>query len=74
MVPVRVCDRCYHDIGGVGSAERESSISSVHVQSYEVAAGHSADKSKLSDRKRERRSVVVDELASRIHSTVIVHN
>jgi hypothetical protein len=76
MVPVRVCDRCYNDIGGVPSAESSLSESFAgKVRTHSSGLGDDLrDSSKVQGRNRERRSVVVDDLASRIHSTVVVQN
>lgn len=76
IVPVRVCDRCYNDIGGVPSAERPSTEGAVgQIPDHSIDLGNdSRDAIKIEGHKRERRSAVVDDLASRIHSTVIVQN
>ena len=60
-VPVRVCDRCYNDIGGVLTGEHEGAIDD---------AG--APERIRRQRQRARRSLVVDELAERIQATVAV--
>jgi len=59
-IPVRVCDRCYNNIGGV-----RPNMQQAHRDSWTMRKGETQP-----ERQRERRSFVVDELASRIHSTV----
>lgn len=72
-VPVRVCDRCYNDLGGVltGTLARTSSFmeekeraGSSGAQDYSGAPAQ-----KRPERQRERRSVVVDDLARRIQGS-----
>ena len=60
--PVRVCDRCYHDIDGIASSLVEEDLFSVN-EGTETSARTVSEKPV---RTRERRSFVVDELASRI--------
>lgn len=67
-VPVRVCDRCYNDIGGIltGSLSTTNSF---------VAEGGLASKTSQDfhrpERQRGRRSTVVDDLASRIQESAL---
>jgi hypothetical protein len=56
-VNVRVCDRCYHDISGASAAAKHASISDAVPVS--MVEGQRV-------RQRERRSPVVDDLASRV--------
>lgn len=59
----RVCDRCYHDMGG---AMTSSFVSSNGEESNgEMGPVRSAKP----ERRRKRRSAVVDELASRVQSS-----
>jgi len=82
-VSVRVCDRCYNDqsgalVGRKGNALASSFLEERSVAESDARTTRSASLLKTPDqdgeeqpeRQRERRSVVVDELASRIHSTV----
>ena len=68
-VPVRVCDRCYNDIGGMSTTPEAMTDSFL---SSSVVVDKARDASNLDgtkpERQRERRSAVVDELASRVHS------
>lgn len=75
-VPVRVCDRCYNDIGGALSGLGwTNSLTEETREDLSVEIEYSnQEKTRLQERKRERRSLVVDDLASRIHSAVVVHN
>lgn len=75
----RVCDRCYNDLGGAGvpPLSRTSTNATETMDEFDKRSDFSSRKGKEShqqERIRERRSLVVDELASRIHSTVAVHN
>jgi len=96
-LPVRVCDRCYNDIGGVLTGQTGTALTSSFIASESqemkcveidqfatsgsakssspLSAAPTHDESEAepekSERQRERRSLVVDELASRIHSSVI---
>jgi Lipase (class 3)/FYVE zinc finger len=71
MIPVRVCDRCYHDMGG--SMLMENSIDSCDLESLADSKAVKHDTS-IVDHQKNRRSAVVDELASSIHSSVTVFN
>ena len=70
--PARVCDRCYNDIGGVftgigmTSSFLEDSLGESHVSMKHCDKEEDCQP----ERQRERRSLVVDDLASRIQSTV----
>jgi hypothetical protein len=72
-VSTRVCDRCYNtnSLGLTSSftadANQTSGIGSLVVDSS-VTSGKVEEKP---ERERERRSAVVDELASRIHSKLL---
>lgn len=71
-VPVRVCDRCYNDYAGVLAGDSVGGLTSSYMEdgsSQKVQSGVSNGSSQP-ERRRERRSHVVDELASRIQSTV----
>jgi hypothetical protein len=78
-VPVRVCDRCYNDQSGALTGRSGNSLASSfinemisaesNVTSKEAAGSVKDGEKKQPERQRERRSAVVDELASRIHST-----
>lgn len=82
---VRVCDRCYNDQSGVLTGRTGNSLASSFIEeatttsddseSQRVARSTTSEKDgdgteEQPERQRDRRSVVVDELASRIHSTV----
>lgn len=73
MVPVRVCDRCYNDIGGV-AVPSPVETKSVPNECDSAIGEFSQKESSIQKHRRERRSLVVDDLASRIHSTVVVNN
>ena len=76
MVPVRVCDRCYNDIGGAAMPSSTGTIS-ITTEPTECAGEihqYAQQESTIQKRRRERRSMVVDDLASRIHSSVVVNN
>ena len=70
---VRVCDRCYHDIDGVLTGF--GMTTSFLLERLPLETANLRQYSQCDDcqpeRQRERRSLVVDDLASRIHSTVI---
>ena len=96
-VSVRVCDRCYHDQGGVSMRNLGNSLASSFIEvpnqdeTGRVRSGEPEHNGTLKvsldpntpnptatdgsderpERQRDRRSLVVDELASCIHSTVI---
>mmetsp|Transcript_30565 Transcript_30565/g.34860 ORF Transcript_30565/g.34860 Transcript_30565/m.34860 type:complete len:424 (+) Transcript_30565:1-1272(+) len=79
IAPVRVCDRCYHDMSGeISSIMRASFMQdweSVSLQNKScLIKDSSKTKSKPRERKRDRRSLIVDDLASRVNSTVVVHH
>lgn len=73
-IPNRVCDRCYNDIGGIltGSGMTCSFLVEESVLDEPIIMKQSIKKGEdcQPERQRERRSLVVDDLASRIHSTV----
>ena len=73
-IPTRVCDRCYHDIGCIltGSGMTSSFLVEERVSDEPFVMKQSKNKGAdgQPERQRERRSLVVDDLASRIHSTV----
>lgn len=69
-VPVRVCDRCYNDIGGF--TDTRSMNSSFVEESVGNSNGKKAQEAvKRPERQRERRSTVVDDLASRIQKSAL---
>jgi hypothetical protein len=71
-VPVRVCDRCYNDIDGVlTSPPVDNAGSSKHQRSTRNHDEPQQDNIFYDkpERRRERRSAVVDELASRIQAS-----
>jgi hypothetical protein len=86
-VAVRVCDRCYNDMGGhsVASSSLTSSFLAVDEDEYHsrdevsspgrlgVASGKDIEIriEERPERKREKRSLIVDELASRMHSSTL---
>lgn len=87
-VPVRVCDRCYHDMGGhsVASSSLTSSFLAIDEdENHSRDDGSSPGRPTLSgpdtyietkhderpERKREKRSLIVDELASRMRSSAL---
>jgi len=59
-VPVRVCDRCYNDIGGT--------LTKQAAAKYASFSEGTAPEDKP-ERQRERRSAIVDELASRVQTS-----
>jgi hypothetical protein len=75
-VPSRVCDRCYHDIDGMLTSpigltssfvgEDNHSLNRVPARSASSAAPAGGDDKP--ERQRDRRSAVVDELASRVQA------
>lgn len=89
-VPVRVCDRCYHDMGGhsVASSSLTSSFLAIDEdENHSRDDGSSPGRPTLTvsgqdtgletkqeerpERKREKRSLIVDELASRMRSSAL---
>jgi hypothetical protein len=87
-VPVRVCDRCYNDLGGhsVASSSMTSSFLAVDEDMHpfrDSSPGRQAcdpmmtteremkEAEERPERKREKRSLVVDDLASRIRSSAL---
>jgi len=76
-VPVRVCDRCYNGImGGVSATSTSQRIAALPTDRFErplyndsMTAAHQ-EKIKP-ERRREKRSVVVDDLVSRMHSSAL---
>lgn len=82
-VSVRVCDRCYNDQSGTLTGRGPSSLASSFIDEGDATfnspeltktgrpkAEKDGDGADQPERQRDRRSLVVDELASRIHSTV----
>jgi hypothetical protein len=86
-IPVRICDRCYHDMGSHSAASSSLTSSFLAVDEDEQ---HSRDELSLPgnlnigiggrndmkrderpERRREKRSLVVDELASRMRSSTL---
>ncbi len=83
-VPVRVCDRCYNDMGGYSIASSSMTSSFLAIDEDE---NHSRDDGsspgrvggpdnemkpeERPERKREKRSLIVDELASRMRSSAL---
>ncbi|GKY98468.1 hypothetical protein MPSEU_000804100 [Mayamaea pseudoterrestris] len=67
----RVCDRCYNDISGVSTSELTSSFIAPKqtVAAPPVQTLFAVNNDKKPIRERERRSAVVDELASRVHAS-----
>jgi FYVE zinc finger len=79
-VPVRVCDRCYHDLGGVltgGIPMRHSFMGEQGMHSMSCAGNAAKSTMKAAvdrpERYRERRSVVVDDLARRIKQSALAN-
>lgn len=74
-VPVRVCDRCYNDLGGIltghsvltDSLVEESKRQDSHAFPSCAASVYACQQKP--ERKRERRSVVVDDLARRLQQS-----
>eukprot|EP00978_Attheya_sp_CCMP212_P023827 scaffold73827_cov52-Attheya_sp.AAC.1 len=104
-VPVRVCDRCYNDIGGALTGDSGNGLARSFIANTDAGDGNveftqttveanepvkdraisDVDRASKVDevkahiektrpqRQRQRRSIVVDELASRIHPSVPSH-
>ena len=104
-VPVRVCDRCYNDIGGALTGDNGNGLARSFIANADAGDGNveftqttveanepvkdraisDIDRASKIDevkahvrksrpqRQRQRRSIVVDELASRIHPSVPSH-
>eukprot|EP00980_Cylindrotheca_fusiformis_P004079 scaffold880_cov132-Cylindrotheca_fusiformis.AAC.75 len=82
-VPVRVCDRCYNDMGCPSGASSSLSSGFFAVEEYEQSVTEASlsranhddidthDDDSRPERQREKRSVVVDDLASRIRSSAL---
>mmetsp|Transcript_10857 Transcript_10857/g.17098 ORF Transcript_10857/g.17098 Transcript_10857/m.17098 type:complete len:1210 (-) Transcript_10857:22-3651(-) len=89
-VPVRVCDRCYNDMGGISTQSSSMTSSFLAVDEDEHAFGESPNKKSPGDptiragsldqepkseerpeRKREKRSMVVDDLANRMRASAL---
>lgn len=82
-VPVRVCDRCYHDMGGHSVASSSLTGSFLGVDEEEHPSRDdllppNQESYQLNDsledrpeRRREKRSLIVDELASQMRTTVL---
>ena len=69
FVPVRVCDRCYNDLGGVftGALPMTNSLSEENRRLSDGPSGSQGPNNMdRPERQRDRRSVVVDDLARRI--------
>ena len=78
-MPLRVCDRCYYDLGGTLNEESENSLtmsflkekdSNNFFDTEDENDENSKEKQTLKG-SRSRRNLVVDELASRIKSSPI---
>jgi hypothetical protein len=75
-VPTRVCDRCYNDLDGLltspkglaGSFVAEDCRAASFPASKPTAVGAPGGVEDKPERKRDRRSAVVDELASRVRA------
>ena len=67
-VPVRVCDRCYNDLGGVFTSisPRGERIGEETRRSNDGFSDQAPNSVAKPERKRDRRSTVVDDLARRI--------
>ena len=80
-VPVRVCDRCYHDLSGIltGGVIMRNSYLMDETGKNGMACSNSLAKSTSEpsrgkpERYRERRSVVVDDLARRIKQSALAN-
>eukprot|EP00536_Pseudo-nitzschia_multiseries_P001681 jgi/Psemu1/181519/e_gw1.21.150.1 len=78
-VPARICDRCYNDfMGGVSAAPSSmtSSVFPADPKNQQTATncsifGSPEAESHKPERTRQKRSVVVDELVSKIHSSAL---
>jgi ribosome-binding protein aMBF1 (putative translation factor) len=87
-VPVRVCDRCYNDMGGVSTHSSSMTSSFLAVDEDEHTFGETTPKKSFGDstagsldqdskleerpeRKREKRSLVVDDLANKIRASAL---
>jgi Lipase (class 3)/FYVE zinc finger len=94
-IPVRICDRCYHDMGthsaasssltssffAVDEDEQHSrdepstpgsfSIGTVGSNDIQRGGGQDIKRDERPERRREKRSLVVDELASRMRSSTV---
>eukprot|EP00429_Kryptoperidinium_foliaceum_P138984 CAMPEP_0176288612 /NCGR_PEP_ID=MMETSP0121_2-20121125/54062_1 /TAXON_ID=160619 /ORGANISM="Kryptoperidinium foliaceum, Strain CCMP 1326" /LENGTH=235 /DNA_ID=CAMNT_0017629307 /DNA_START=97 /DNA_END=800 /DNA_ORIENTATION=+ len=84
-VPVRACDRCYNDMGGHSVASSSLTSSFLALDDFEhysqddtsspgrfsTATGQDNEirTKERPERKREKRSLIVDELASRMHTS-----
>lgn len=77
-VAVRVCDMCYNDIGGAtadfSAIDSDAKVPTGFINPSIAAQSYEADArmERQPERQRPRRSSIVDELVSRIHSTVAV--
>lgn len=75
-MPARVCDRCYNDLDGLltsplglaSSFVAEDSRPSSFLPSKSITANATDGVEGKPERQRERRSAVVDELASRVRA------
>ena len=75
-MPTRVCDRCYNDLDGLLTSPKGMASSFVaddcrpasRFPSKNVSAGASDGVDDKPERQRDRRSAVVDELASRVRA------
>lgn len=84
-VPVRVCDRCYNDMGAhsVASSSLTSSFLALDEDEHhsrddasspgQLSSGQDTEvkTEERPERKREKRSLIVDELASRMRSSAL---
>jgi hypothetical protein len=66
----RVCDRCYNDINGVLTGV-SSELTNSFIESDGLKTPASEPTEDKPERKRERRSAVVDELAARLQATPV---
>ena len=75
-IPVRVCDRCYNNIGGFSFAATSKQPTCLFVEdaspskSFEKVNGY-FDNDQRPERFRTKRSTVVDDLASRITASTL---
>lgn len=78
-MPTRVCDRCYNDLDGLLTSPKGMASSFVAddcrpvslPHSKTVAVGPSDGVEDKPERQRDRRSAVVDELASRVRAKLL---
>lgn len=72
-VPVRVCDRCYNDMGGVSTVSSSMTSSFLALDEDENTFGELTPPKpeERPERKREKRSVIVDDLANKIRASTL---